>query len=478
MRCTGIVFALGLMACRAATNREPAPRTDAEAAVAKDAGPATRALVDIGEGWDHANLFKEPGYVGGVIGSVPRGASVEILSSSDEGRWSLVQDGEGHKGWVRSKVLSVEGRPSASHGDARLARGEKCAAKDGAAKLDPGRSWWMRVTDVATTAPVDNVCTGVDGAVGVSASLSHCVSLKDLREHKVTGRRLVTAEDIEEGRVLLQAFHASDNAEGYGVRVPPVDKYSATQLCAGFVLRMTSPAGDLRVSVMLDNVDGTEFVRRPPTHEEAAGVDACAYQGGFGFACLNALKAEKDPVRRRYMRRMTDATAHETFHGWMEPAHAEFAMECNDKGPCGKTTANGIPGDWGYACLTKAEAERETRELVKQGKDSPRSAHPAADAAAAAARSKAAHARACHCDPESAQIPVMGGSLACDGKDKPVERGGDVGAEEAAEILACAACDPDRGAGACAHEVQRLGSSDPELAKYIGSVHVARCRQP
>jgi hypothetical protein len=259
-----------------------------------------------------------------------------------------------------------------------------------------------------------------------------------------------------------------------------VDAYSANQLCNGFALRMVSPRGEVLVSVMLDNVDGTEFIRRRPTNDEAraGGVDACAYTGGFGFSCLNALKAETDPVRRRYMRRMSDASARETFQGWMEPAHAEFSLECNDSGPCRKTTANGIPGDWGYACLTKAEAERETSALVKLGKEYPRSAHPALDSAAALARSKAAHARACHCDPESAQIPVMGGSLACDGRNKPVERGGDVTPEEAAEILACATCDQDRGAAACSHEVQRLTSSDPELAKYIGSSHVARCRQP
>jgi hypothetical protein len=221
------------------------------------------------------------------------------------------------------------------------------------------------------------------------------------------------------------------------------------------------------------------FVRTAPSHSDAAGVDACAYLGGAGYACLNALVAEKDPVHRRYMRRLSDADAVDTFkQRWHEPSHAEIAMDCNDSGPCGKKTQSGIPGDWGYACLTRAEWERENAELTKTGQISPPSKNPAADAAAALARSRRAHERACHCDPEKAQIPVAGGSLACDGKDKPVERGGNLSPEEADEIRACAICDPEKGPPACAREIERLATADPALAHYLRAVHVPRCQRP
>src|SRR5690242_1070013 len=33
------------------------------------------------------------------------------------------------------------------------------------------------------------------------------------------------------------------------------------------------------------------FVRERPANEDRKGIDACAYLGGFGFACLDALIA-------------------------------------------------------------------------------------------------------------------------------------------------------------------------------------------
>jgi len=71
----------------------------------------------------------------------------------------------------------------------------------------------------------------------------------------------------------------------------------------------------------------------------------------------------------------------------------------------------------------------------------------------------------------------MGGFLACQGKT-PEKRGQNLTTTEANEIRACAECDPENGPAACIKEVERLSKSDPELAKYITTVHVPRCGQP
>ena len=204
------------------------------------------------------------------------------------------------------------------------------------------------------------------------------------------------------------------------------------------------------------------FIReRPLADEQHSGPDACAYIGGLGFNCVDALLEEKDPVKQRYMRRMSDADARQAWDALKrgEPngvAHGEMALLCAASGPCGKTDKSGAIMDDGYACLTAAEGARDQKDD---------------------AGSKAAHARACKCDPRRAQIPVMGGFLACDGKDKPVERGQNLTTEEAADVRACAECDPDKGPAACAKEIKLLASSDAELAKYIETVHIPRCQK-
>ncbi|APR78694.1 Hypothetical protein A7982_04041 [Minicystis rosea] len=201
------------------------------------------------------------------------------------------------------------------------------------------------------------------------------------------------------------------------------------------------------------------FVRKRPSgpEKELTGPDACAYTGWSGLACLQALLAEQDAVRRRYMRRLSDADARQALDALPrnEPsgvAHPELASSCKDPGPC--------PGDmnwYGYACLTKAEAALLQKDL---------------------ATSRAAHEHACRCDPTGAQIPVMGGLFACDGKNKPVGRGKILTTQEAADVQACGVCDAEKGPAACAREVRRLATGDAALAKYIETVHVPRCQEP
>lgn len=203
-----------------------------------------------------------------------------------------------------------------------------------------------------------------------------------------------------------------------------------------------------------------KFIRQRP--EERLSADACAYLGFMGFACLEAMLVEKDPVVRRYMRRMSDADARiakDDYTRGEAPGvpHAELSTLCAERGPCGQKDENGSTLDDGYACLTKAQL------LVFQGDK---------------LEAVEAHKRACKCGAARAEIPIMGGFLACDGPAKPAERGGNLTLSEAKNIRACAACDAQAGPAACAREIVTLKTTDAELARYIEAVHVPRCQKP
>ena len=202
-----------------------------------------------------------------------------------------------------------------------------------------------------------------------------------------------------------------------------------------------------------------KFVRERPTDPQ--GMDACAYTGGLGFACIDALLAETNPAKKRYMRLLTHSDARASFDELKKGnpggvAHAEIAMMCADSGPCKQKGESGDEMDDGYACLTKAE-----------------SLHQEGDSAASAA-----HKRACACDHDRAQIPVMGGMLACDGKDKPVNRGTVLTTEQAKQVEACSTCDPKDGPSGCAAIMTMLERQDPEVVALIDKTVVPRCQQP
>ena len=131
-------------------------------------------------------------------------------------------------------------------------------------------------------------------------------------------------------------------------------------------------------------------------------------------------------------------------------------MFCNAAGPCGKKAGTAPRRRRVCACLTKVEAARQQKDLA----------------------SSAAHKCACHCDPIGGQIPVMGGFLACDAKDKPVERGELLSTADAADVRDCASCDADKGVAACGREIARLKTSDAEVAHYLETVLVPNCRKP
>ncbi len=205
---------------------------------------------------------------------------------------------------------------------------------------------------------------------------------------------------------------------------------------------------------------GWRFVRQTSAMD-VTGMDACAFLGGIGVACLDALLAESDPVKKRWMRLLSDADAREAQAALekgepMGVAHAEMALFCADSGPCKQPNENGDAMDDGYACLTKAEAALQQSD---------------------AAGSVSAHKRACACDSRRAQIPVMGGMLACDDKT-PVKRGSQLSVDEAKRIRDCATCEGTRGPAACAQLVDALKPKDPEVAKLVLEQVVPRCQQP
>jgi hypothetical protein len=177
------------------------------------------------------------------------------------------------------------------------------------------------------------------------------------------------------------------------------------------------------------------------------------------LACLVALEDEKDPMKRRYIRRLSDAAARQALEGLArgedpgDVAHAELALNCGTSGPCAKMDGNSTVTDDGYACLTAAQ--RAYNEGDK-------------------ATWRNAHERACRCNPTGAQIPVMGGTLACDGPGRPVERGHDLTLQVANEIRQCAECDPDRGPEACKREIARLRETDPDQARFV-EARAERC---
>lgn len=202
------------------------------------------------------------------------------------------------------------------------------------------------------------------------------------------------------------------------------------------------------------------FLRARP--EERSGVDACAYLGGLGMACLDALIAETDGAKRAYMRRLSDAEAALSIDAKRRGetggvAHAEASIYCASAGPCKRPGPDGSQMDDGFACLTKAEIAAGEGDQVLAA---------------------AAHARACTCDAPRAIIPVMGGTRACDAPDKPVERGKDLTLGEAKDVRACGQCDAADGPAACQRELDRLDEKDRPVAAYLRATHIPRCQQP
>jgi hypothetical protein len=208
---------------------------------------------------------------------------------------------------------------------------------------------------------------------------------------------------------------------------------------------------------------GTAFVRSPPaSHNEGAdGIDECLQSGGNYFSCRIALASEQDPVARRHLWRIAQAhAAGVSDYGKKGPPadmgglpHAEVPGMCDPSKPCGDAT--GLNG--AMECLALAFAQAGSDPAI----------------------ARAAHAKACLCDPEGGKVPSYNTSaFICDAQGRPAFLAPDMKGDEAKDILDCALCHPKRGLAACERETKRLEPSDAALANHIATKHLRRCRTP
>jgi hypothetical protein len=192
------------------------------------------------------------------------------------------------------------------------------------------------------------------------------------------------------------------------------------------------------------------FVRAQPQNSPTDSPDACNYLGFLPDACVRAYFKEKDAGASAWMLRVSDAWAHRARKQLMpyEPPDYHGPKQCNPKGTC-------LKEDQGIMCLAVAE------DLAAQNKDR---------AASEALRF------GCGCDGARAAVPLLGGTLACIGKD-PVDRSAKLQVDEAKDLKACAPCGKD-GLAACQRAYKRMcDANEYELARYLREVHVPRCQR-
>lgn len=210
---------------------------------------------------------------------------------------------------------------------------------------------------------------------------------------------------------------------------------------------------------------GAPFVRHPPhsLNSDADAVDECTQVGGNYFSCRGAYGNEKDPVLKRYLWRIQEAGAageHDYSHKGppeTDLPHAEVPYMCDPAKPCNATNESGELNS-AVSCLARAYAEQMANR-------------PGA--------ARAAHAHACKCDPTDGAVPGYNATpFLCDKAGKPAFIAPGMKSDEAADILACAACEPKSGPKACAREVARLETSDAELAAHIRTRQIPRCQTP
>ena len=216
---------------------------------------------------------------------------------------------------------------------------------------------------------------------------------------------------------------------------------------------------------------GVLFTRSMPerVEEETDAIDRCLIGGGFYFNCYNAYKRDGDGVKlgevtRRYLARiaMADAGPRKGYERPPGPpdggANAEIGACCEPEKACGVPCSVMPDGkaNGGFVCLYAAELALGQHDLF---------------------RARAAHAKACECDPMAADFPAyLGGSMYCDTQKRPAFFGGAMRQAERDDVLACARCDAARGRSACDREIARLVSSDPPLARWISEMQIPRCQ--
>jgi hypothetical protein len=209
------------------------------------------------------------------------------------------------------------------------------------------------------------------------------------------------------------------------------------------------------------------FSRHPPSSNSsnADAIDECTQVGGIYFSCRSAYFEEKDPVVKRYLRRIAEGqAAGVSSYAHQGPRvdpgslpHAEVPGMCDPKKPCRAKSESGELNA-AVSCLARAFAE--------SGMNDP-------------AGAKAAHALACKCDPKDGSFPGYNGTaFLCDAAGKPAFIAPKMKVDEGKDIVDCAICEPERGPSACQREIERLRTVDPELATYVETRQVPRCQTP
>ena len=205
------------------------------------------------------------------------------------------------------------------------------------------------------------------------------------------------------------------------------------------------------------------FVRKPPhsANDPADALDECLQVGGNYFSCSGAIRAEKDPVLRRYLVLVAQAhVAGDVGYSWPGPPnedhpHAEVPGMCGIELPCA-TERDGVTlNQAATVCLARAQVAMEEKRP---------------------AEARAAHALACKCDPEGGKLPGYNHTrFVCEG-GKPVFFAPNMPKNQAADVLACASCNPKTGPKACERELSRLAREDAELADWLVKRQLPRCQ--
>lgn len=210
---------------------------------------------------------------------------------------------------------------------------------------------------------------------------------------------------------------------------------------------------------------GSPFVRHPPhsTNSDADAVDACTQVGGNYFSCRGAYFDEANPVLKRYLWRIAQGqVAGESGYSHRGPPdtdlpHAEVPFMCDPTKACNATNESGELNH-ATSCLARAFADQIANK-------------PAA--------ALAAHKHACKCNSKEASFPGYNSTpFICDDRGRPAFIAPKMKADEGADIVLCASCEPKKGPAACKREIERLQKEDAELARHIETRQIPRCQTP
>jgi hypothetical protein len=197
-------------------------------------------------------------------------------------------------------------------------------------------------------------------------------------------------------------------------------------------------------------------------NEPADALDECLQVGGSYFSCSGAILAEKDLVLKRYLTLISRAhVAGQTGYAWPGPPnedhpHAEVPGMCAIELGCGAERDGMKFNDGATVCLARAQTAMEEKRP---------------------AEARAAHALACKCDPEGGKLPGYNHTrFVCDAAGKPAFFAPDMPKSEAADVLACASCNPKTGPKACEREIARLAKVDADLGQWIEKRQLPRCQ--